>query len=611
MTITDRRSGSASASTASSRVGGIPEGLGMKAPVRVTTTANVALAGLQTIDGVTLVANDRILVKDQTTGSENGIYVASSGNWERAADTAINGELVQGTLVYVFAGSLYAGFLFQCATANPITFGSTSISFTAFFDIGTTVQAWDQDLDTISALSGTGILVRAGASSYPLRTITGTANEITLTNGDGVAGNPTVSLPAALTFTGKTITGGTYASIAGASFVSGVVLDFDASDVTITHSADALTLAGGVLVLPNAGLQVGASVPFSDAAGTLTLQNVDALDPTTESTIEAAIDTLANLTSIQGHTVTLTGAFVRSGAHSLTLTTSNTTNVTLPTTGTLATLAGSETLTNKVLTAATITTSLVPTTDDGAPLGDTTHNFSDLFLASGAVVNFAGDVTITHAANTLTFAGASSGYVFDAPMSGVTTFTLSSFIDLTEIASPSNPSADHLKLFAKDVGGNTHLFHRDSAGTEVDITNGAAGGLPAATQAEMEAATSTTVAATPGRTQYHPGVAKAWVSFDASSGTPTASVSHNVTSLGDNATGDATINFTTSFSSGAFTITGICNVEVTTTPATTVARNVRLMAKAAASARVFTARTDAFGTGEDQKFVDVVAFGDQ
>ncbi len=56
------------------------------------------------------------------------------------------------------------------------------------------------------------------------------------------------------------------------------------------------------------GLTVGSSVPFSDASGTLTLQNVDALDATTEATIEASIDTLANLTSIQGRTVTLADA---------------------------------------------------------------------------------------------------------------------------------------------------------------------------------------------------------------------------------------------------------------------------------------------------------------
>lgn len=83
-------------------------------------------------------------------------------------------------------------------------------------------------------------------------------------------------------------------------------------------------------------------------------------------------------------------------------------------------LTASQTLTNKTLTApainsGTVGTKLSPTSDDGAPLGDTTHNFSDLFLASGAVINFnAGDVTITHAANNLLFAGASTGYTFDA-----------------------------------------------------------------------------------------------------------------------------------------------------------------------------------------------------
>lgn len=62
--------------------------------------------------------------------------------------------------------------------------------------------------------------------------------------------------------------------------------------------------------------------------------------------------------------------------------------------------------TSPALTTATITTSLKPTSDDGAPLGDTTHNFSDLFLASGAVINWNNsDITLTHASNLLTLAG--------------------------------------------------------------------------------------------------------------------------------------------------------------------------------------------------------------
>lgn len=70
----------------------------------------------------------------------------------------------------------------------------------------------DADLQAIAALTSTGILARTADDTWELRTITGTANEIAVTNGDGVSGNPTISLPDALTFTGKTVTGGTFES---------------------------------------------------------------------------------------------------------------------------------------------------------------------------------------------------------------------------------------------------------------------------------------------------------------------------------------------------------------------------------------------------------------
>ena len=78
--------------------------------------------------------------------------------------------------------------------------------------IGTDVQAHDTTLDALAAFDSNGILVQYGTDQFTARTLTGTANEITVTNGAGASGNPTISLPSALTFTGKTVTGGTFTS---------------------------------------------------------------------------------------------------------------------------------------------------------------------------------------------------------------------------------------------------------------------------------------------------------------------------------------------------------------------------------------------------------------
>lgn len=101
-------------------------------------------------------------------------------------------------------------------------------------------------------------------------------------------------------------------------------------------------------------------------------------------------------------TINITAAAQTSGASTITIP-----DLAGASTG-LATTTVAQTLTNKTLTApvlntGTVGTSLVPTTDDGAPLGDTTHNFSDLFLASGAVINFAnGNEVLTHSSGILT-----------------------------------------------------------------------------------------------------------------------------------------------------------------------------------------------------------------
>jgi hypothetical protein len=102
------------------RLNGINSGLGFKAPVRAATTANITLSGTQTIDGVALVAGDRVLVKDQTTTSDNGIWNVSSGNWTRAKDFDGARDLVRGTRVAVAEGSVNGLTTWHVNTSSPM-----------------------------------------------------------------------------------------------------------------------------------------------------------------------------------------------------------------------------------------------------------------------------------------------------------------------------------------------------------------------------------------------------------------------------------------------------------------------------------------------------------
>ena len=101
---TDRVSGTAT-SVSRDQVRGASPSLAFKAPCKVATTANITLSGLQTIDGVLTAADDRVLVKAQATGSENGIWIAAAGAWRRAPDFNGARDVVEGTQVYVTDGS--------------------------------------------------------------------------------------------------------------------------------------------------------------------------------------------------------------------------------------------------------------------------------------------------------------------------------------------------------------------------------------------------------------------------------------------------------------------------------------------------------------------------
>ena len=115
-------------------VDNITAGLNFHQPVRVTTTENITLSGAQTIDGVSVVAGDRILVKDQTTQTQNGIYIASTGAWSRAtdADNTPDGELKGGDFTLVLEGTVGSGYGYVCSNTSAIIIGTTNITYVAF-----------------------------------------------------------------------------------------------------------------------------------------------------------------------------------------------------------------------------------------------------------------------------------------------------------------------------------------------------------------------------------------------------------------------------------------------------------------------------------------------
>ena len=143
-------------------VDGARSGLDIKQSVLVATTAPAALstafANGQTIDGVVLTTGDRILIKDQTTASENGIYtVNASGAPTRATDADANAEVTAGLFVFVERGTTNADSGWVLTTDNPITVGSTGLTFAQFSGAGSIIAG--------DGLTKTGSTINVGGTT--------------------------------------------------------------------------------------------------------------------------------------------------------------------------------------------------------------------------------------------------------------------------------------------------------------------------------------------------------------------------------------------------------------------------------------------------------------
>ena len=203
-------------------------GLDVKASVKVATTSNITLSNTQTVDGIALSVGDRVLVKDQSTASQNGIYVVSSTAWARSTDADTDAEVTSGMFTFVEQGTVNADSGWVLSTDGAIVVGTTALTFVQFSGAGQIVAGagLTKTGNTLNVGAGTGIAVnaddvalsgqalafhnlatnglvtRTGAGTVTGRSVEGTTNRITVTNGDGVSGNPTVDI--ASTYVGQT-----------------------------------------------------------------------------------------------------------------------------------------------------------------------------------------------------------------------------------------------------------------------------------------------------------------------------------------------------------------------------------------------------------------------
>jgi len=139
-------------------VDAVARGLDWKPSVRVATGSNITLSGVQTIDGVSVVAGDRVLVRAQSTASGNGIYTVVSGAaWTRADDFSATGgpggtpSATAGATVFVSEGTTYGNTSWTCTTDDPITLGTTALTFSQIAGSGSETTAANV------GASGTGV----------------------------------------------------------------------------------------------------------------------------------------------------------------------------------------------------------------------------------------------------------------------------------------------------------------------------------------------------------------------------------------------------------------------------------------------------------------------
>ena len=435
----------ASAAASKAYVDSVATGLSWKQAVIAGTVANITLSGVQTIDGVSLVAGDRILVKDQTSNVDNGIYIVAASAWVRSLDmdspTPINE--INGAATFIERGTVNANTAWV-QIDNVQTIGVDPVQFTQFAGMGTYTAGNGLSLTgnvfsltspvsianggtALSTAPTSGQLLVGNGTGYSLANLTGSTG-LSVTNGAG-----TISL----TNTGVTSVAGTTNQISvdnatGASTFSLPTTLVAPGSLQVSTS---LTVSG---LTPNSTLYVGpAGLLTSTAAltdgqilvgSTGSAPVATTLSAGTGISVTNTAGTITIATTAGSHVTSFSG-----GTTGLTPSTASTGDVTLA--GTLAIANGGTGLTalgsaNQVL---------------GANAAGTASEYKTLSAGTGmSIVNGANVVTFNNTG--VTSVGLTAPSIFTVTGSPVTTtgtldFALNTQVANSVFAGPSSGAA--------------------------------------------------------------------------------------------------------------------------------------------------------------------------
>ena len=469
-------------------VDSVAQGLNPKASCQVATTANITLSGLQAIDGYTTLASDRVLVKNQTTSSQNGIYLASASAWTRATDMDVWAEVAGAYTVILNGGQADTGWVCNASTTGTI---------------GTTAMPWVQFSGSATYYAGTGLTLASNtfsitntgvtAASYgsASQTLTATVNaqgqltslaatSIAIANTQ-VSGLGTMSTQSAssVSITGGAIDGTTLGATT-ASTVRGTTItattQFTGAGTGLTGTATSLNIGGNAATATTASATTTA-VTFNNAgAGGVSGSTFNGATALTVSynTIGAPSTTGSGASGtwaigISGNAATVTNGVYTTGSYSnptwitsisgsivsgAVSTATTATNIAGGTAGALAynTASGTTTFlalgtTNYVLTAGATSPQYVA--QSTLSVGSATSATTATNLAGGA----AGYIPYQSASSTTSFLSAgTSGQVLTSGGSGAPTWSAPTAV--TTVTDDTTTNATRYPLFANQTTGN-------------------------------------------------------------------------------------------------------------------------------------------------------------